>query len=227
MTDQDQVTLTSRFAAVQFKMLHLQLRMRKIYLDQKALSEATFDSNRERIRGLLPASYTFMDMLVSLEHAAELMRDIFATEELRGHFDKGTYEIINRTKKAAEKWRPIRNCIGGHLDLDIVEQMCERNNFRGVFLSDDLECDLAVLNMLLLETAVNSTRNKRDVIGRDLDMKHRGVTEMQVLVSALNNDWNTVFSYFEPLMELMYRVGKQEKIYATTPEERRGIVIGD
>ena len=208
-------------------MLHLQFRMKKIYQDQKVLSEAQHRNNRDRIRGLLPAGYTFIDMLVSLENAAQLVRDIFATPELRVHFDRDTYEILNRTKKAAEKWRPVRNCLGGHIDIDVIDELCRRHSYRGVFLSDDLECDVAALNMLLLESAVNSVRSKSDIIGRDLDMRGNLASETKTLVEAINNDWQAVFGYFTHLMELMYRVGKQEKIAATHPSQRTGIVTGD
>ena len=227
MTESASTTLTTRFAAIQLKMLHLQFRMKKIYQDQQALSEAQHKTNRDRIRGLLPAGYTFIDMLVSLEHAAGLVRDIFATPELRGHFDEDAYKILNRTRKAAERWRPVRNCLGGHIDIDVIDELCGRHGYRGVFLSDDLECDVAVLNMLLLEGAVNSVRSKSDIIGRDLDMRSDLALETETLVKAINNDWQTVFGYFKPLMELMYRVGKQEKIAATHPSEQTGIVTGD
>ena len=104
MTESASTTLTTRFAAIQLKMLHLQFRMKKIHQDQqKALSEAQHKTNRDRVRGLLPVAYNFIDMLVTFEHAAGLVRDIFATPELRVHFDKDTYEILNRTRKAAEK----------------------------------------------------------------------------------------------------------------------------
>ena len=81
--------------------------------------------------------------------------------------------------------------------------------------------------MLLLEGAVNSVRSKSDIIGRDLDMRSDLASETETLVKAINNDWQTVFGYFKPLMELMYRVGKQEKIAATHPSKRTGIVTGD
>ena len=227
MTENTSTTLTTRFAAIQLKMLHLQFRMKKIYQDQQALSEAQYKTNRDRIRGLLPAGYTFIDMLVSLEHAAGLVRDVFATPELRVHFDKDACEILNRTRKAADKWRPVRNCLGGHIDIDVIDELCERHGYRGVFLSNDLESDVAVLNMLLLEGAVNSVRSKSDIIGRDLDMRSHLASETETLVKAINNDWQTVFGYFKPLMELMYRVGKQEKMAATHPSQRTGIVTGD
>ena len=81
--------------------------------------------------------------------------------------------------------------------------------------------------MLLLESAVNSVRPKSDILGRDLEMKSALPTEMKTLVEAINKDWQAVFGYFKPLMELMYRVGKQEKMAATHPNERAGIVTGD
>ena len=99
MTGGASTTLTTRFAAIQLKMLHLQFRMKKIYQDQKMLSEGQHGTSRDSIRGLLPAGYTFIDMLVSLEHASQLVRDIFATPELRTHFDRDTLEILNRTRK--------------------------------------------------------------------------------------------------------------------------------
>ena len=208
-------------------MLHLQFRMKKIYQDQKVLSEGQHRTNRDSIRGLLPAGYTFIDMLVSLEHASQLLRDIFATPELRVHCDRDTLEILNRARKTADKWRPVRNCLGGHIDIDIINDLCRRHGYLGVFLSDDLECDVAVMNMLLLESAVNSVRSKSDIIGRDLDMSRDLASETKTLVEALNNDWQAVFGYFTPLMELMYRVGKQEKIAATHPSQHAGLVTGD
>ncbi len=220
-------TLTSRFAAIQVKMLHLQFRMKAIYQAQESLSKAQHASDRERIRGHLPACYTFIDMLLSFKHVDELVSDMFATPELRSHFDEATYKILNHTRKTAQKWRPVRNCLGGHIDIDAVERMCTRHGYRGVFLSDDLECDLAVLSLLVLEEAINSARPKSDILGRDLDMRADLAGETAVLVNAINDDWKTVFGYFEPLMKLLYRVGEQEKIAATSPGDRHGIVAGD
>ena len=46
-------------------------------------------------------------------------------------------------------------------------------------------------------------------------------------MNRLNEDWNTVFSYFEPLMQLLYKAGKEEKILATRPEDREGLIRGE
>lgn len=220
-------TLTSRFAAIQLTMLHLQFRMKKIHDDQAQLSKRKPKTNRDIIRNFLPSGYSCIDMLLSFEHMAQLMSDVFATPELRQHFDRDTYTMLNHTKKLAEKWRPVRNRLGGHIDIDMVEELCVRHGFRGVFLSDDLECDLAVLNLLLLESALNAARSSSDILGRDLEMKRDLMGETKLLVDTINDDWNSIYEYFKPLMELMYRAGKQEKIAVTPPANRGGIVTGD
>ena len=227
MTNTKSSTLTTRVAAIQLTMLHLQFRMKKIYEDQKALVDARPQTNRGRIRHFLPASYTFLDMLVSIQHVGRLIKDMFATPELRAHFDDETYRILNHTKKIAEKWRPVRNRLGGHIDICVAEDLCSRHGYSGVFLSDDLESDTAVLNLLLLESAMNSARSASDIIGRDLDMRSDLGAESNVLVAAINEDWNTIFSYFAPMMRLMYRAGKEEKKASTEPSEWQGIVRGD
>ena len=74
---------------------------------------------------------------------------------------------------------------------------------------------------------MNSARSSSDIIGRDLDMCSDIGAESSVLVTAINKDWNTIFGYFEPMMKLMYRVGKEEKKASTHPSEWHGIVRGD
>ena len=220
-------TLTPRFAAIQLKMLHLQFRMKKIYEDQEQLSKKKPKTNRDRIRIFLPAGYTCIDMLVSIEHVSQLVKDMFATPELRQHFDRATYIILNDTKRVAEKWKPVRNRLGGHIDIDVVQDLCSRHGFNGVSLSEDLECDVGVMNLLLLESAVNFARASSDILGRDLNMRNDLSGETKILVDAINKDWNTIFEYFKPLMELMYRVGKEEKKANTPQSQWRGIVTGD
>ncbi len=58
-------------------------------------------------------------------------------------------------------------------------------------------------------------------------MKANLAGEAEILVNKLNEDWNTVFNNFYPLMELIYKAGKKEKMSATIPEEREGLVRGD
>ncbi len=162
-----------------------------------------------------------------MEHVHQLMKDFFSIDELTQHFNKETYSLLSNVKKISEKWKYVRNKLGGHIDFKAVEDMCNKHNYKGVFLSKDLETDLGVLNMLLIENAINTSRKSRDIFGRDIEMKNDLPGEAEVIVNRLNDDWNTVFAYFKPLMELIYKAGKEEKILATSPDERDGIFTGD
>jgi len=221
-------TLTYRVSAIVIKMLHLQFRMKKIFDDQQALNQQTFESNREKIKGLGPAAYSFIDMLISFEHVATMMSDIFNTPEIRGKLATSDYKILNRTKDIAKTWRYVRNKLGGHVDLDTVIRICETHNFIGVPLSEDLETDISVYNFLLIESAMNITRSSSDIMGRDIDCRANGLPEeTRVLVERLNKDWVEVFSYFSPMMHKLYEIAKPEKLAATQPEDRLGLVVGD
>ena len=52
---------------------------------------------------------------------------------------------MNRTRKAANRSLPVTNCLGGHIDIKVIDELCRRHGYRGVFLSDDLELDQDVL----------------------------------------------------------------------------------
>jgi len=221
-------TLTHRVAAIQVKMLHLQFRMKKIYEDQKLLNAklASFKTPREVIKGMNNAAYSAIDMLITFEHMFQLVNDIFNTSELKDRLDQSTIKLLGNVRKIAQKWKHVRNKLGGHIDIEIAERFCEKHNYFGVFLSDDLEADIGMLNMLLIESAVNTVRDKSDILGRELDLKDNGVgPEIKLFVDTLNNDWNEVFSYFKPLMEFLYEVGKKEKMERTDPKDWKGIVV--
>ena len=221
-------TLTPRVASIEVKMLHLQFRMKKIFEDQKVLNSQLpkFRNNREIIKGMNNAAYSCIDMLVTMENLYQLINDIFATPEIREQFDKDMYQLLNQTKKITQKWKPVRNKLGGHIDIEIVEQFCEQHNYKGVFISNDLESDMGVLNMLMIESAVNSSRNVLDIFGRDLNLKQNGISkEIKLLVETLNKDWNTAFGYFEPMMKFLYNIGKEEKMANSHPSDLKGIVV--
>ena len=221
-------TLTHRVAAIQVKMLHLQFRMKKIYEDQKFLNTKlpSFRTPREIIKGMNNAVYSAIDMLITFEHMFQLVNDIFNTAELKDRLDQGTIQLIGNVRNIAQKWKHVRNRLGGHIDIDVAEKFCEKHNYFGVFISDDLEADIGMLNMLLIESAVNAVRSKSDIFGRDLDLKNNGVgPEIKLFVDTLNKDWNEVFSYFEPFMKFLYNVGKKEKMECTDPKDWKGIVV--
>jgi len=202
--------------------------MKKIYEDQKMLNSRlpNYKTPRELIKGMNTAVYSAIDMLITFDHMYQLVNDIFSTSELKERLDQSTIQLIGNVRKIAQKWKHVRNKLGGHIDIDVAERFCEKHNYFGVFLSDDLEADIGMLNMLLIESAVNSVRSKYDIFGRDLDFKNNGVgPEIKLFVDTLNRDWNEIFNYFEPFMKFLYDVGKKEKIECTDPGHCKGILV--
>ena len=103
----------------------------------------------------------FRRLLSDLEHMAGLVRDIFATPELRNRFDRDTYEILNRTRKAAERWLPVRNCLGGHIDIKIIDELCRSRAWMPV--SQPQGCDITLLLGLVqkIGQGTGATRSQR------------------------------------------------------------------
>ncbi len=220
-------TLTHRIAAIQVKMLHIQYRMKKIFEDQQQLVEksSNYKNHKDTVLGLFNAVYNTLDMLITFEHLNQLFDDIFKTPEIDIKSNKELRAILGKSKQAATRWIAVRNKLGGHIDIEVVEDFCKQHNYYGVFLSDNLEVDAGVLNMLMIISAVNTARDKSDIFGRDLDLKKNGPAEISLLVRELNKDWQVAFEYFLPMMQFLYQTGKKEKMLNTHPNDWKGIVI--
>ena len=220
-------TLTHRVAAIQVKMLHLQFRMKLIHENQGRIIEKSnaYRTDREKVKGMYSAAYNVVDMLTTFENIYQLMDDIFATSELKDKMESELRKILGTTKSISLKWKKVRNKLGGHIDIEMVEKFCKQNSYLGVFISDDLEADTGILNMLMIAGACNAVRDKYDIFGRDLDLKKNGPgPEMEALMTKIDEDWGTAFAYFEPMMKFLYKVGKEEKLSISTPESIKGIM---
>ena len=223
MNDTQASTVTPRVAAAQFKMLHIHFRALKISEDQQRLHVQDFAENRDKIKKMRNAAYNCIDMMICMEHIVGVINDILGTPELREKMNRDALKILNTSKKAAEKWKPVRNRVGGHLCIDAFESFCAQHNYHGVFLSDDLEADLGPLNMLAIGSAINDARRTCDIFKRDIDI----MAETSLVIDQLDQDWTTALSYFEPISRFMYDIGKKEKLAAAHPDDVCGIVRGN
>ncbi len=223
MTETQTSTVTTRVAAAQFKILHIHFRALKIDEDQQRLHEQQFADNRDKVKKMRNAAYNCIDMMICMEHIVGAINDVLGTPELRVKMDREILKALNASKKAAEKWKPVRNRVGGHLCIDTFECFCAEHNYQGVFISDDIEADLGPLNMMAIGSAINGARKTCDIFKRDINI----MTETKIVIDQLNEDWKTALSYFEPISQFMYDVGKKEKLAAANPDDVAGIVRGN
>ena len=127
-------TLTSKVAALQFKMLHIQFRAVKISEDQSRLNEVECTDNRDKIKKFRNAAYSTIDMIICMEHILGVLNDLLSMTELRSRMDLDLLKKDNESKKAAARWKPVRNNVGGHLSIDAFSEFCEQHNYKGVLL---------------------------------------------------------------------------------------------
>ena len=107
--------------------------MKEISFNEFKLNKQSFSNNRDRIKGMAPAIFNVMDMLVTLEHLQTLMDDIFATPELKEALEHDDIKMLGKTKDLTSRWVAVRNKLGGHIDIKIVTSICpNKSNYFGV-----------------------------------------------------------------------------------------------
>lgn len=220
-------TLTSRVSAIQIKMLHIQYKMVKIFEDQKLLNNLDdFKNSRDKVKGFKNSTYSFIEMISTFEYIEGLMNDILQTKEINHKLDHKLKKLLKKIRSRASKWKPMRHKIGGHIDIEVLENLCEKNGYRGVFISDDLESDAALLNLLYIQESFNTGRQKSNLLDEDIDFKKFGLeNELEKVTNLINDDWNFVFQYFEPMMIALYKIGKKEKMENSDPKTWQGIMF--
>jgi hypothetical protein len=102
--------------------------MKKIYSDQEELNNKrlSFQTNREKIKGMINSAYSLIDMVITMEHTHQLTKDLFGTKELSQYFDKDMSNLIKNVRTISERWKFVRNKLGGHIDIEMIEDMCKK-----------------------------------------------------------------------------------------------------
>lgn len=202
--------------------------MEKIYRDQEALNGRQFETNRAKIKGMRNATYSVIDMLITMEHAATAFQDVFSTPILSKQLGDELRKSLSEGRQIAQKWTPIRNKLGGHIDVSAIEAACADYNFKGVFLTPDLETDVSGFNAILIAAAFNESGFSEREFGRRVNFNEHGfVPEIALMVTKLNQDWARVFACINPLIAKMYEIGKAEKEAVTPLSERQGLIVGE
>lgn len=216
-------TLTTRVAAIEMKMLYLLHRARKIIKDQKELGTRHGRGNREKIKEGRDGIFNTVDIIITMGYIFDLINEIFQTPELADKLNENIRKLLKNSRKAAARWISIRNKLGGHLDIGAIEDICRKYNFNGVFLSDDLDCDSAVLNMLMIEGAINQSPTLKDIFGREIEM----LKDADIFSRRVDEEWRIALEFFRPMLDFLYEVGKDEKKSNTSPSTWKGIVVDD
>jgi len=216
----ENTTLTSDTSAIQIKLMYLHFKSVKINDDMNRINSLKFKDKEspEAISAKGEIAFNMIDVIALFEGYNTLVKDINAYPNFSKRLNKALANSLKEIRKRTEKWKHVRNKIGGHVDIESIKSFCETYNYRGVFLSDELEADFKGITMLqIIESAINSTLHKSKL----LISKAKLTTQygLNIVVDKIMEDWKLCFDLNQPLMELLYEIGKEEKLNSTNPDD--------
>ena len=210
----DDTTLTSEISAIQIKLMYLHFKSVKVNDDMNRINSLKFQNlgSPEAISAKGEVAFNMIDVITLFEGYHSLTKDIHAYPNLSKRLSKTVSDTLKEVKKRTEKWKHVRNKIGGHIDIESIKSFCKIYNYRGVFISDELEADFkGIIILQMIQSAINSTLTKSKLFiwpGVDLT----GQFGLNTVINKIMEDWRICFEMYKPLMELLYEIGKQEKL---------------
>lgn len=210
-----ETTLTSEISAIQIKLMYLHYKSIKINSSIRDITSVKFKDKEssESIEHNGVIVYDIIDVITLFENYNSLVSDVFNSKFLSKKLSNSCRELLKKVNKATVSWKHVRNKVGGHIDINSIIQFCEFNNYKGVFISDNLQTDFkGVLLIQLLESAVNMTLDKSKLFNQKLDLIGAASTDMVRFIEKLNSDWKICIDLFKELLKHLYLIGKKEKL---------------
>jgi len=117
-------TLTTEISAIQIKVLYLHFKSVKINEDLTRINSLQFPdpSKPEAIKQKGEIAYDIIDIVALFENYNSLVGDIFKLKNIEQKLPISLKEELNTLKKVTSKWKYVRNKIGGHIDLEPIQE---------------------------------------------------------------------------------------------------------
>ncbi|HEX9804987.1 MAG TPA: hypothetical protein VGA67_04860 [Candidatus Dojkabacteria bacterium] len=208
-----ETSLTSEISAIQIKLMYLHFKSVKINDSIRQNNNVQFENieSPEAIAHRGSLIYDIIDVITLFENYNSFVSDAMSTQYLSKKLNQKCREQLKEVNKVTQRWKHVRNKVGGHIDLNSIIEYCNRNNYKGIFLSNKLQADFkGVLLTQLLDAAFNSTLGKSKLFARRLDLMNP--IDMRIFIGKFNQDWKICLDLFNPLFEDLYTIGKKEKL---------------
>ncbi len=206
-------TIISEVSAIQVKLLYVHFRSIKINDDIDRIKNIEFldPTAPDAIKKKGELAYSIIDIIALFENYNSLVRNIYNYENIKKHLNRKLKSKLEHIRKITADWKHVRNKIGGHVDIKPILEFCEDNNYKGVFISNELEADFkGVLILQMIESAINSTLNKSQLFESPLKLTES--SDLNKLVVAIMRDWKPCFDLFSDISKLLYKIGKKDKL---------------
>jgi len=210
MTDN---SISSEISAIQIKLQYLHYKSLKINEEISRIRSIEFQNpaSPEAIKTKGEFSFCAIDIISLFEgynsFASNVLNDKFISRKLKPNLKLQIEEI----KDLTNKWKHVRNKIGGHLDIKVIKSFCDRYNYKGVFITDYLEADFkGVILLQMIESAINNTLGKSHLFENEINLI--SFEGLEIFLSKINEDWKKCFQLYYALFTFLYEIGKEEKM---------------
>ena len=215
-------TVNSEISALQVKLLYLQFKSIKINNEMNSFKDVSeFDSTEspEAIKSRGEIAYSVIDVIALFENYHSFANDVFnSTYPLTQTMESELIAKLKTIRKVTAQWKHVRNKIGGHLEIDRIKDFCGFHNYKGVFLSNNLEADFkGVLLPMMLGSAINSTLSKSRLFDSELNLTDP--QDMNRFIIKFNESWKLCIDLFADFSVYLYKIGKQEKLAVSSPQD--------
>lgn len=205
--------VSTDISSMQVKLMYLHFKTIKVNESIERINDLKFDNPKtpEAIASKGNLIYDVIDVIIMFESYHSLVDELIRNRLLSSKFNVELKRELQNVRKVMSQWKHVRNKIGGHLDLTVIEEFCKKYNYNGVFISENLEADFkGVLLLMMLETAINSTNEKSNLFEEDLVLtKPLGLNKFN---KKFMDDWLLCLNLFESIQEFFYSIGRSEKM---------------
>lgn len=200
--------------------MYIHYKTRKINENIERINALTFEEPKspEAFSKHGERMYDVIDVITLFENYHSLINDILKRKLLSSKLSPKAREELKEVRKITNKWKHVRNKIGGHLELGTIREFCEKYNYKGVFISDNLEADFkGVLLLMMVESAINSTNKKSHLFSKELQLTQSN--DLRLFITKFMADWAKCLFLFKTILEFLYGLGKLEKLKTLSIEE--------
>ena len=213
-------TVIPEVSAIQVKLMYVHFRSIKINDDIMRINSMEFSdpTKPDAIKKKGELAYCIIDIIALFENYNSLVRNIYNYENIEKHLNRKLKSKLEIIRKITADWKHVRNKIGGHVDIKLIREFCEENNYNGVFISNEFEADFkGILILQMIESAINSTLSKSLLF--DSNLKLTEPSDLGKLVSKIMEDWKPCVNLFKDVLEFLYKIGKKDKLKRINKED--------
>ena len=207
-------------SALQTKLLYLHFKSIKINDDILRINAIKYadPSSKDAITKKGEIAFNLIDIISLFEGYWSFADDIFRYKNISAHLNSELNTYLRELRRKTSKWKHVRNKIGGHLDINTITSFCEEYNYKGVFISNEIEADFkGILILQMIESAVNTTLEKSNLFKSELKLTE--ISNLNIFIDRVNEDWFICLQSFNKFSKFLYKMGKKDKLNLITKED--------